>query len=130
MNCRQSIWLPGVVLGFAALISCQPSSDWHASDANYVAIIVARFADASNDKETLRQLYADGAFPNEQQLTELRRYMPKTRAAEVDVDGDTATAEVMFEITASGEQLGPQVWTVVRAGDAWKLKDTPPPQRN
>jgi hypothetical protein len=92
-----------------------------------VAAAVGRLADALNNEEKLNQLYSEGAFPDKGRLSNLRRYMPKTRAENVRVDGDTATADVMFEITSTGEQLGPQKWTFVRVGEVWKLQDTPPP---
>ena len=127
-NClRFTILLLISPVGFLFLGGCQKSTDWKPTDPNLVSAAVNSISDALRNEEKLKQLYADGVLPDEATLGELRRYMPKSRAKNVRVDGDTATVDVMFEISSTGEQLGPQQWTVVRVGDLWKLKDTPAP---
>ena len=128
MNCLRSTILSLIPLvGFTFLGGCQESAEWKPTDPNLISAAVNSISDALRNEEKLKKLYTDGVLPDEATLGELRRYMPKARAKNVRVDGDTATVDVMFEISSTGEQLGPQQWTVVRVGDFWKLKDTPAP---
>jgi len=93
------------------------------TDAFLVSLAVGRVSEARSNPRRLEKLFVDGQLPEKDELVELRRYMTKTKPKNVTVDGDTASVDVTFEITATGELLGPTTWTMQRVGDSWRVKE-------
>jgi hypothetical protein len=48
--------------------------------------------------------------------------MTRLDSATVDPTGASATAQVLFEVLETGDQLGPVTWTLEKSGDDWKVK--------
>ena len=74
----------------------------------------ACFVEASNADETLRN--------------KLKGMMARLDRATVDDAGTSATADVLFEVLETGEQLGPVKWQLEKVGDQWKVKTLAVPE--
>jgi hypothetical protein len=81
---------------------------------------VARVDEFKRDAEQFPTAFVDGAVPDEAARKRFEPYM--CYAVSAEVSGTTATADVQFEVLATGELLGPVQWTLEKVGDQWKVK--------
>lgn len=90
------------------------------TEESLVKQAVSAVAEYKRDAKQFRTLFAEGAAPDEAARNRFEPYM--FYAASADVSGNTATADVQFEVLATGELLGPVQWTLEKVGEKWKVK--------
>jgi hypothetical protein len=73
--------------------------------------------------------FVDGAAPDTATRAKLRGMMTKLDRALVDDSGSSATADVVYEVLATGEILGPVQWKLVKTADQWKVSDFALPEQ-
>ena len=84
--------------------------------------VVGHTAEWQADPRRFASCLAEGASVDEAQRKKLKGLMARLDRATLDDAGATATASVLFEVLATGDQLGPVEWTLEKTGDQWKVK--------
>lgn len=74
------------------------------------------------EPDRFAECFVEGSVPDDATRNRLRGLMARLDSATVSGDGASASAQVLFEVLQTGEQLGPFEWTLTRAGDQWKVK--------
>lgn len=91
--------------------------------------LVGAVAETAGSAERFATCFVDGAAPDPAARQRLRGYMPRLDRAELAADGATATAQVVYEVLQTGEQLPAVPWNLRKVGDQWKVESwEPPPQ--
>ncbi len=95
-------------------------------EAGQIAELIHDFEDLTNSPETLPSAFAAGAAPKG---AAQKKYvgLQYTLAGKPSVSGDTATAIVVIEKSATGDKLGEKTWDFVKEGGTWKIKAAPLP---
>ena len=84
--------------------------------------LVGHTAEWQADPRRFASCLAEGASVDEALRKKLKGLMTRLDRATIDSAGTTATASVLFEVLATGDQLGPVEWTLEKSGDQWKVK--------
>jgi hypothetical protein len=93
-----------------------------------IRTLVGHVAELSESREEFANCFVEGSVPDEATRNEFRGMMTRLSGATVDETGATATAQVMFEVLETGDQLGPVTWTFAKSGDQWKVKTVEVPE--
>ena len=121
---RTGLWILTIAILTTGTGCSNSPPTWEPTDVNLIAAIIGKLSDKINQPEQLREMFSEKAIPDDKTIAELKRYMVKTKTSDVTVNGDTATVDIVFEITRTGELLGPKEWTMVRVGEQWKIDST------
>jgi hypothetical protein len=114
----RQIWL----LTVAILCGCGAAGEPAAPiDDHRIRTLVGYVAEYHADPKKFEALFVDGAIPDKATRAKLRGMMTKLQRALVDDTGSSATAEVVYEVLATGEILGPVEWKLAKSGDQWKV---------
>lgn len=114
-----------------ALCGCDAASKPAApTDDHHIRTLVGYVAEYHANSKRFEALFVDPAIPDTAARAKLRGMMTKLERALVDDTGSSATAEVVFEVLATGEILGPVEWKLVKTGDQWKVSDFALPQES
>ena len=118
-----------------AIALCSPAAlilTWGCSRAspaamatNVVAAPVYELADAADRPQRFRKLFVEGAVPNDQQRRRFGQLILQVSKV-ISVSDSEATLHVLVD-SDKGDRVGEVDWTVIREGDAWKLKTAPLP---
>jgi hypothetical protein len=82
--------------------------------------VVSSVSEHKLDAEKFGALFVEGTAPDDATRKRFEPYM--CYAVSTDVSGNSATADVQFEVLATGELLGPFQWTLEKVGEQWKVK--------
>jgi hypothetical protein len=91
-------------------------------DDNLLRTLIGHVAQLHARPAEFAKCFADGSVPDDATRKKFQGMMTKLDSATVDAAGTSATAQVMFEVLETGDQLGPLTWTLEKSGDAWKVK--------
>jgi hypothetical protein len=75
------------------------------------------------DPKRFETFFVEGRVPDSTTRAKLYGMMTKLERAFVDDTGSSATAEVVYEVLATGDILGPVEWKLVKTGDEWKVSE-------
>jgi hypothetical protein len=92
------------------------------ADDHLIRTLVGHTAELAGSREGFASCFVEGSVPDEATREKFRGMMTRLDGATVDEAGATATAQVVFEMLETGEQLGPVTWTLEKTGDEWKVK--------
>ena len=91
-------------------------------DDHLLRTVIGHVAELHASPADFTKCFVAGSVPDEATRKKFRGTMTKLDSATVDTAGGSATAQVMFEVLETGQQLGPVTWTLEKSGDAWKVK--------
>jgi hypothetical protein len=92
------------------------------AEDNRIRTLIGHVAEWHATPKSFASCFADGSVPDDATRKKFRGMMTKLDSATVDAAGTSATAQVLFEVLETGEQLGPAPWTLEKSGDEWKVK--------
>ena len=92
------------------------------AEDNRIRTLIGHTAELHASAKSFASSFADGSVPDDATRHKFRGMMTRLESATVDAAGTSATAQVLFEVLETGEQLGPVTWTLVKTGDEWKVK--------
>ena len=121
--CVLIVWmLPASIL----FCGCESgSTQYQSGEAAAVQEAVSEFPDSAADLGEKVGVFVEGAAPDAAGMKPFEAYSPS--AKKVTITGNTAIAEVEFEVIATGEILPPKEWTLEKVGEEWKIKTYPGP---
>jgi hypothetical protein len=106
-------WLAGCGNGGTAA----PSGEEH-----LIRTLIGHTAEFQADPKQFASCFVEGSSVDEALRNKLQGMMTRVDHATVDDAGTSATADVLFEVLETGEQLGPVEWQLEKVGDEWKVK--------
>jgi hypothetical protein len=92
-------------------------------DDHNIRTLIGYVGEYHANPKRFETFFADGQVPDNATRARLRGMMTKLERARVDDTGSSATAEVVYEVLATGEILGPVEWKLVKTGDEWKVSE-------
>jgi len=92
------------------------------AEDNRIRTLIGHVAELHASPDGFASCFADGSVPDDATRHKFRGMMTRLHSATVDAAGTSATAQVLFEVLETGEQLGPVTWTLEKSGDEWKVK--------
>jgi hypothetical protein len=92
------------------------------AEEHLIRTLIGRTAELQADPQQFASCFVEGGKPDEALRTKLEGMMARLDRVTVDDAGASATADVLFEVLATGEQLGPVEWQLEKVGDQWKVK--------
>jgi hypothetical protein len=90
-------------------------------DDHDIRTLIGYVAEYHANPKRFESFFVDGAVPDQATRAKLRGMMTKLDRALVDDTGTSATAEVVYEVLATGEIVGPVEWKLAKEGDQWKV---------
>ena len=106
-------WLAGCGNGGTSA----PSGEEH-----LIRTLIGHTAEFQAAPQQFASCFVEGSNPDEALRNKLKGMMARLDRATVDDAGTSATADVLFEVLETGEQLGPVEWKLEKVGDQWKVK--------
>ena len=91
------------------------------SDDHDIRTLIGYVGEYHANPKSFETLFVDGALPDTATRAKVRGMMTKLERALVDETGSSATADVVYEVLATGEILGPVQWKLVKAEGQWKV---------
>jgi hypothetical protein len=88
---------------------------------HHIRTLVGYVAEYHADPKRFDTFFVDGAAPDKATREKLRGMMTKLERVLVDDAGTSATADVVYEVLATGEILGPVEWKLEKTRDEWKV---------
>jgi len=92
-------------------------------DDHAIRTLVSHVSEYHATPKQFETLFVPEATPDQATRAKLRGMMTKLEGAVVDDAGTTATADVVYEVLATGEILGPVEWKLVKTGEQWKVSE-------
>jgi hypothetical protein len=92
-------------------------------DDQGIRTLIGYVSEYHANPERFETFFVDGRVPDNAARAKLRGMMTKLERASVDETGTAATADVVYEVLATGEILGPVEWKLVKTGDQWKVSE-------
>jgi hypothetical protein len=92
-------------------------------DDHNIRTLIGYVGEYHANPKRFETFFVDGAVPDMATRAKLRGMMTKLERALVDDTGSSATADVVYEVLATGEILGPVQWKLVKTGDQWRVSD-------
>jgi hypothetical protein len=108
--------IAGLVCGCSAAGRPADSSEEHE-----LRTLIGHIAEYHANPRRFETFFVDGAVPDTATRARLRGMMTKLEGALVDDTGSSATADVVYEVLATGEILGPVQWKLAKTADQWKV---------
>jgi hypothetical protein len=81
------------------------------ADDHGLRTVIGHVAELHARPAEFAKCFVDGSVPDEATRKKFRGMMTRLDSAAVDAAGTSATAQVLFEVLETGEQLGPATWT-------------------
>jgi hypothetical protein len=106
-------WLAGCGNGGTSA----PSGEEH-----LIRTLIGHTAEFQAAPQQFASCFVEGSTADEAMRNKLKGMMARLDHATVDDAGTSATADVLFEVLETGEQLGPVEWQLEKVGDQWKVK--------
>ncbi|MCA9265624.1 MAG: hypothetical protein KDA60_17305 [Planctomycetales bacterium] len=109
-----------------ALSGCNSSNELVVSDDPQLESIrdtIDRVPDSAGRKLMWDKLWAGGKSPTDNKVNDWYKSHSLIITNDVKIDGDTATVRV--QSMDADSNLMEHVWTLVKEGEDWKLKDAP-----
>jgi hypothetical protein len=113
LSAISAAWLAGCTNGGTPA----PSAEEH-----LIRTLIGHTAELQADPKQFANCFVEGSKPDETLRNKLKGMMARLDRATVDDAGATATADVIFEVLETGDQLGPVEWQLQKVGDQWKVK--------
>lgn len=112
-------WLAGCSSGGAPA----PSAEEH-----LIRTLIGHTAEFQADPKQFANCFVEGSNADEALRNKLQGMMTKLDHVTVDDAGTSATADVLFEVLETGDQLGPVEWQLEKVDDQWKVKKLAVPE--
>ena len=112
-----------ITLSAASLAGCgsggtpAPSAEEH-----LIRTLIGHTAELQADPKQFAACFVDASSADETLRNKVKGMMARLDRATVDDAGTSATADVVFEVLETGDQLGPVEWQLQKVGDQWKVK--------
>jgi hypothetical protein len=92
------------------------------ADDHEIRTLIGHVAELHARPDDFAKCFAEGSVPDDATRNKFRGLMTRLDRATVDDAGTAATAQVLFEVLETGEQVGPVTWTLEKSGGEWKVK--------
>ena len=92
-------------------------------DDHHIRTLIGYVGEYHANPKRFETFFVDGQVPDMATRAKLRGMMTKLERAVVDDTGSSATTEVVYEVLATGEILGPVEWKLIKTGDQWKVSE-------
>ena len=114
---------PYLIALFVCMVAgCDGGTPAPPAEDNSLRTLIGHVAEYHVNPKSFATCFAEGSVPDDATRKKFSGLMTRLDKASVDDAGTSATAQVMFEVLQTGEQLGPVTWTLVKSGEEWKVK--------